>query len=39
MSLELLYYGAVAAKAIKNLDANWKMEWAEYLDCMVRGFY
>ncbi len=35
MSLELLYYGAVAAKDIKNLDAAWKMEWRDYLDCMV----
>lgn len=36
MSLELLYYGAVAARDIVNLDAAWKMEWRDFLDCMVR---
>lgn len=36
MSLELLYFGAVAARDIMSLDAAWKMEWRDWLDCMVR---
>jgi hypothetical protein len=36
VSLELLFFGAVAARDIVSLDAAWKMEWRDFLDCMVR---
>jgi hypothetical protein len=35
VSLELIYYGPIASQEIKQLEANWKMEWRDFLDCMM----
>ncbi|WIA38777.1 hypothetical protein OEZ86_002067 [Tetradesmus obliquus] len=35
VALELLYYGPIASKDIKELDAAWKMEWRDFLDASV----
>jgi hypothetical protein len=35
VSLELLYYDPIASKEIRGLDANWKMEWRDFLDASV----
>jgi hypothetical protein len=35
VSLELLYYDPIASKEIRGLDASWKMEWRDFLDCSV----
>lgn len=35
MSLELIYYDPIASKEIRQLEADWKMEWRDFLDCMM----
>jgi hypothetical protein len=35
VSLELLYYDPIASKEIRQLEASWKMEWRDFLDCSV----
>lgn len=35
VSLELLYYDPIAAAEIRQLEATWKMEWRDFLDCSV----
>jgi hypothetical protein len=35
IALELLYYSPVASPELLSLECRWKMEWVDYLDCMV----
>jgi hypothetical protein len=35
VSLELIYYGPIASREIRDLEANWKMEWRDFLDSMM----
>lgn len=35
VSLELIYYDPIASREIRELEANWKMEWRDFLDCMM----
>jgi hypothetical protein len=35
VSLELIYYDPIASREIRELEANWKMEWRDLLDCMM----
>jgi hypothetical protein len=35
IQLELLFYGPIASREVRDLEASWKMEWRDFLDCMM----